>query len=380
MFLAFSLFSLFSLFRQKSAVLIADVTTTNGKCEMYSYQLEQYKGTVTRYTCPACGTARALVRYVDAQGQHLADDVGRCNRESKCGYHYPPRQYFADHPELRTDRPARRPRYAPPSGIAVREPPARTGAGSDAPHSASATARTGAGSDAPHSTEPTALWTLPAHHFTASLCDYERNAFVQFLGTLFDEPTVRALVERFGIGTARDGRTIFWQLDQTGYVRTGQALRYHAHGKRDKEAQPDWMHSRLARAGHLPAGFQLRQCLFGEHQLRLPQDTDKPCAIVEAPKTAIIATGFLPELVWLATGGKANLSEKRLQALAHRQVVLFPDTDGFAAWHAKTPQLRQVCPTLHVSDLLERKLTEAQKAEGLDLADFLILEAARRGV
>ena len=31
---------------------------------------------------------------------YINDDVGKCNRLDKCGYHYPPRQYFADHPWL----------------------------------------------------------------------------------------------------------------------------------------------------------------------------------------------------------------------------------------------------------------------------------------
>ena len=32
---------------------------------------------------------------------YLSDSVGKCNRLNKCGYHYTPRQYFADNPHKR---------------------------------------------------------------------------------------------------------------------------------------------------------------------------------------------------------------------------------------------------------------------------------------
>ena len=32
---------------------------------------------------------------------YINDDVGKCNRIDKCGYHYTPHQYFEDNPHLR---------------------------------------------------------------------------------------------------------------------------------------------------------------------------------------------------------------------------------------------------------------------------------------
>lgn len=61
-------------------------------------QLETYRGTKSRYTCPACNSKGVFVRYKDERGEYLSNDVGRCNRETKCGYHYKPKQYFADNP------------------------------------------------------------------------------------------------------------------------------------------------------------------------------------------------------------------------------------------------------------------------------------------
>lgn len=33
-------------------------------------------------------------------GEYVADDCGKCDHTASCGYHYPPRQYFHDHPKL----------------------------------------------------------------------------------------------------------------------------------------------------------------------------------------------------------------------------------------------------------------------------------------
>jgi hypothetical protein len=59
-----------------------------------------------------------------------------------------------------------------------------------------------------------------------------------------------------------------------------------------------------------------------EHLLR---DNTKMVAIVESEKTAIIASIYLPDMIWLACGGCGNLSLKLCEPLKGRKVVLFPD-------------------------------------------------------
>jgi len=66
--------------------------------------LEKYHGTKSRHTCPACNSRNCFVRYVGANGEYISFDVGRCNRESKCGYHYKPKQFFADNPTAKNGR------------------------------------------------------------------------------------------------------------------------------------------------------------------------------------------------------------------------------------------------------------------------------------
>ena len=71
----------------------------------YRYQLERYRGVSTRYTCPQCRRKHAFTRYIDTENnnQYLSDNVGKCNRLDKCGYHYTPKQYFTDNPHKRDD-------------------------------------------------------------------------------------------------------------------------------------------------------------------------------------------------------------------------------------------------------------------------------------
>ena len=67
------------------------------------YKLERYRaGGSNRYVCPQCGRKKCFTRYVDVEtGEYVGEDCGKCNHTASCGYHYPPREFFRDHPELR---------------------------------------------------------------------------------------------------------------------------------------------------------------------------------------------------------------------------------------------------------------------------------------
>ena len=68
----------------------------------FKYILEPYKGINTRYICPSCGKKNQFARYIDTETfQALNNNVGRCNREVNCGYHYTPKQFLEDNPEFR---------------------------------------------------------------------------------------------------------------------------------------------------------------------------------------------------------------------------------------------------------------------------------------
>ena len=92
----------------------------------------------------------------------------------------------------------------------------------------------------------------------------------------------------YRVGTSKhwQGATVFWQIAADGEVRGGKIMLYdRLTGHRVQEPFPhiNWVHSVLK----LP-DFKLTQCFFGEHLL--PYIRDKPVAIVESEKTAILAT------------------------------------------------------------------------------------------
>ena len=71
----------------------------------YRYQLERYRGRGTRHVCPQCHRKGVFTRYVDTHNnnEYISDNVGKCNRLDKCGYHYTPKQYYTDNPWKRDD-------------------------------------------------------------------------------------------------------------------------------------------------------------------------------------------------------------------------------------------------------------------------------------
>ena len=294
----------------------------------HRYILEPYTGRNSRYTCPECGKPHEFARYIDTEtGEYLADHVGRCNRVDKCGYHYTPKQYF----DANGIKPERVEVYTPKL-----QPPPR----------------------------PPSY--IDAEIFNNSLRAYDKNNLVKYLFTLFPFHKVEGLVNMYRIGTSArygGGTTVFWQIDRQVNVRAGKLIKYAENGHRIHGKQ-NWVHYVLKLKD-----FNLKQCLFGEHILK--HTPGQTVGIVEAEKTAIIAAATWSEMIWLATGGAENLNKEKVKPLRGRRVILFPDCsmDGkiFDKWKQKADEFGFEC-----SEYLEKHATNKQKADGVDIADFLI--------
>ncbi|MBX7164500.1 MAG: hypothetical protein K1X49_12470 [Saprospiraceae bacterium] len=216
--------------------------------------------------------------------------------------------------------------------------------------------------------ESNRLSLIPEESFKASLKGYESNNFVKFLIEHFGMEITNQLIKNYFIGSSKhwQGSSIFWQVDIKGKVRSGKIMRYNAAtGKRIREPfdHITWVHSVLKLND-----FKLCQCLFGEHLL---VDKSKPVAIVESEKTAIIASVYLPQFIWLAVGGKRLLSRKICQILQDRSVLIFPDLNAYDDWNQKAKEFSDI-GHFQISDLLQRNATEAERNQGFDLADYLI--------
>lgn len=177
----------------------------------------------------------------------------------------------------------------------------------------------------------------------------EDDTLCNWLRSLPWGPLQRESIDRtlkaYHVGSSKDGKTIWWQIDVEGRVRTGKLMRYKTDGHRDRNDKQafDWIHNRLKKAGWWNANAkEMTTCLFGEHLVKAyPKATVN---IVESEKTAVImaiAYGNPQKNIWLATGGMSMLSKAKLAPLieAKRKILLYPDQDGIEQWRAKMVEI-----------------------------------------
>ncbi|WP_099463169.1 DUF6371 domain-containing protein [Parabacteroides provencensis] len=301
--------------------------------------LEKYTGKASRHKCPRCNDPHSFARYLDGNtGQVIDKNVGRCNHESGCGYHYTPKQFFIDNP-------VKRERFVAP----VRQKPIQ---------------------------KPQQEVSYIPFQYVEKAVSYN-SALIRFLCGLFDRyslesPTIVRVMNDYALGATKDGSIIYWQIDIKGKVRTGKVMKYDPNtGHRIKSGGGiNWIHARMKKQQLLPYNFNLVQCLFGEHLLRMYPA--KVVALVESEKSALIASGVYPDYIWLATGGKSQLSIDKLKVLRGRTVIMFPDVDGFEYWTNKAKEIEDIGCKVVVSDLLEKNATAEDRENKIDLADWLI--------
>ncbi len=139
-----------------------------------------------------------------------------------------------------------------------------------------------------------------------------------------------------------------------------------------KRLKGDYDTSSLPTKLKLKEDFNYKQIFFGEHLL--PKYPNKPVAIVEAEKTAIIASLCFPEMIWLDSNSKTWLNPERIKQLGERKIILYPDADGFETWRGIAQNAQRKGLNMKVSNLIENRATDEQKANGYDLPDYLIGE------
>lgn len=196
-----------------------------------------------------------------------------------------------------------------------------------------------------------------------------RNNFISFLKSHFGQEKAVDLIALYKIGGAKKwaGANVFWYLDQNENITSGKIMLYNEQtGKRVKNLAQSitWVHAELK----IPKE-SIRKCLYGEHLLSCHKE--KPIALVESEKTAIIASLYFSDYVWLATGGISYLSYERIKVLRNRKVILFPDLGAFDLWSEKAKEFKKWLD-IRVSDYLEKIATPEEREQKLDLADYLL--------
>jgi len=296
------------------------------------YRFELVKGK-PKETCPSCRKARRYVRYIDVlTKQLLPNKYGRCDREQSCTYHLNPYsdEYLKDETiDFDIQLIAKsQPIEKPPSYVSY-------------------------------------------DIMKSTIGRYDSNYFTIWLHSFLTNKDIIQACQSYNIGTSKhwSGSTVFWQVDQKGKVRSGKVMLFDpSNGKRIKKpfSYINWVHKVLKQNN-----FNLKQCYFGEHLIS--NNDQRNIAIVESEKTAIIASIYLSDYIWLASGSLNGINTEKSKILKGRTCYLFPDLGAAAKWEEKASILNELLPTTKfiVSYLLEEVAKEYNLDQGCDLADFL---------
>ena len=345
-----------------------------------------------KHICPNC-TKKTFVRYVDnATGNFLKGDYGRCDRESKCNYHNAPPtgnkcylinflsiKSISDKAYKATDNNGHI-NIIPKSQILERN--GNSSWISEWFLKKNSIAYLGNESKyfTPDKKILNTVTTVKDEPEKSSYHNLElldgmynehpiRDNLKIYLKSIFTDAQVdTAMQSYFLTGTNHywKNATVFWQIDHKEKIHAGKIMLYNpSTGKRIKEPYNhiNWIHKALKEQD-----YNLNQCFFGLH--RINEDYNKPIAIVESEKTAIIMSIILPNVVWLATGSKQNLKAPLMEPLKNRKIVLYPDKGEYDDWMKKAELLKGIGLKIEVSDILEN----TNFKEGADLADYYLGE------
>ena len=328
--------------------------------------------------CPICKQPK-FSPYIDTvTNEPIAPkECGRCCREKSCAYHMTPSEWFKEDPTEKRE-------WLPKEQYIelMRQRRREAAEIRKQPTNSPSINRGGVGDYLSH------MSTLC--HKSRS----DRNNLARWLCTQFPEEQVAEVLARYRTGSTRDGRIIYWQINEYGQVRAGKVMAYDLDGHRKKDGKGNvcWVHS-MKIDGIRFDEMLAPQCLFGEHLAPLlspqggktampeysPLGEIEGAAIVESEKTALIMSLVCPDKVWLATGGKANFKESMLAPLIGLEVTVYPDADALHDWAVRIAQLnRELGHRLYIPtgyyNLMDH---DEARREGWDLADILLREEGK---
>ena len=292
----------------------------------YKYQLQRYTGRSSRHICPKCGK-RSFTLYIDAAGETINENVGRCDHESSCGYHLTPKQFFETHP-------AEKDRFSFDTPIKAKPQPKRV------------------------------------DHIPFDMILRSRNlnnTLMDHLKKYWSEKELQAVMNLYHLGSTHDKGIIFPQIDEKGRCRTGKIMFYDKNGHRIKQEQDriTWLHTRYSRQAK--KAFNFEQCLFGQHLLK--ERPEATVCIVEGEKTAVICSLVFPGFIWLSCGGKKMFTPERLKILSGRNVIVYPDAEAVDEWSEKMGNMT-FCKSIKMSRLWKDEPDGSKR----DIADLIMEE------
>lgn len=175
------------------------------------------------------------------------------------------------------------------------------------------------------------------------------------------------IIKKYDVVALSDDVIGFPYIAENGEIRSIKKIQYNDDLRRNKENKYSigWYHAKK-----LTENEYFKFCFFGEN---LINSKYKYVGIVESEKTAIIASHFIPNALFLASGGKTNLSNLLLiKSLKNKKVVFFPDADAYDVWlniskewlFPENWRFANICKTLTgKEDIADRLLTDNSFAE-----------------
>lgn len=322
--------------------------------------------------CPSCGK-KEFVPFIDLLTGEAVDDkrCGVCERKINCGYSMSPREWAE--------------KYAPPR---ERLPKEQWLAQQRQREKEAEELRRQAAERKANSFKPYAMTQPPKVQAyldrMAALCKQTHspnNTLMDYLYTIGpSKEEVDAAFDRYRIGSTKERKVIYWQIDRDERVRTGKIMNYGSDGHRVRIENANWVHCQDGTG--LASKEQLApQCLFGEHLIgeliaNPPSDGENlAMGVLESEKSAIILSILCPDIVWLATGGMDNFKAEMLEVIKPFDVMVLPDADALEIWSKKVEQFNLDGYRLIIPDWYRAMCTPEAKARKMDIADFLLIES-----
>jgi len=274
----------------------------------------------SKVRCPQCGKPKRLTLFTNLNtGEIYPPEFGVCDRIQACGYN---------------KRPGKSSQLKPVKFI--QEP-------------------------------PTPVSYLDIIEVEKRMINNAKNHFFEYLKDLIGKDGLAQVKEQYKLGTSlvHPGFVSFPQIDTQGRLRQIQEVLYDSKtGKRiKKNGSQRWGFEKWQYPD-----LNLQMSYFGSHLIR---GNDKPIAIVEAAKTAIIASHFIPSYNWVASISLGMLGNERCKPYQGRNLILFPDLGAETIWQRKANYIKGM-KSIKVSDYLHKNAKKHNLNIGDDLADLIL--------
>jgi hypothetical protein len=220
--------------------------------------------------------------------------------------------------------------------------------------------------------------------------------FCEFLVMEFDADTAKRVVSDYALGSI-DGKTICWNITPDGKVLGGQVIAFDTNGRvknpwlesmmpthsyedislmgwyvretgfnNDVTSISDFLSPDLG-TGDLAYRFVETPSLFGLHLIKTYPN--RPIAVTETHRAALIGYALQPSMNWLATGCNVmDMDINILRPLKGKSMVVFPTNHDYYDWQKLARQV-DWC-NLVISDMMESTSTDWVQ----DVGDYLLAD------